>query len=266
MSQAAKKGMSREEATKLYDNLKKRMENKHGKEGLAQLIEAERQKAGSKENAKSAGAIPSNYTKNAVPRNINSSGRVSSGQRLASGQKMAILMVIFCAGVKLFLSIFEVSGIMEVNEANASLMNSQNLLTAARPQFSKEEVSILKSLDTRRVELEDRRKQLEEKEIDIRNKEREYAARLTEIKTITQELKEDRVKDERKKKNQFDQLANVYGSMNPKEAAQLIEQLDITIARQLIERMPEKRIAQILALMTPDRALTITRMLSGGAN
>ncbi len=51
--------------------------------------------------------------------------------------------------------------------------------------------------------------------------------------------------------------------MNPKEASLLIEQLDITIALGLLERMPEKRIGQILSLMSPDRALTITRMLSG---
>jgi flagellar motility protein MotE (MotC chaperone) len=265
MSQTAKKGMTREQATQLYDNLKKRMENKHGKEGLAKLIEEERKKAGKKDlnsNTKVAGVNLGHGMGTTDYR----SSRSGSVHRLASGQKLAILMVILCAGIKLFLSIFEVTGVMQVTEANASLQNSNNNYLVSKPQFSKEEITILKSLDNRRIELENRRKQIEEKEIDVRNKEREYAARLTEIKTITQQLKDDRVKDERKKKNQFDQLANVYGSMNPKEAAQLIEQLDITIARQLIERMPEKRIAQILALMTPDRALTITRMLSGGTN
>lgn len=265
MTQAAKKGMTREQATQLYDNLKKRMENKHGKEGLAKLIEEERKKADKKESSVHSKSAGLNLGQGLPTDNYRQS-RSGTGHRLASGQKMAILMVIVCAGVKLFLSIFEVTGVMQVSEANASLKNTANNYLISKPQFSKEEVTILKSLDSRRVELENRRKQIEEKEIDVRNKEREYAARLTEIKTITQQLKEDRVKDERKKKNQFDQLANVYGSMNPKEAAQLIEQLDITIARQLIERMPEKRIAQILALMTPDRALTITRMLSGGTN
>ena len=45
-----------------------------------------------------------------------------------------------------------------------------------------------------------------------------------------------------------------------------MEQLDVTIALSLIERMPEKRIGQILALMSPERALSITRMLSGKAS
>ena len=76
-------------------------------------------------------------------------------------------------------------------------------------------------------------------------------------------LKGDREKNDKKRSTQLEQLSNVYGSMDPKEAATLIEQLDVTIALSLLERMPEKRIGQILALMNPQRALVITRMLSG---
>jgi flagellar motility protein MotE (MotC chaperone) len=82
---------------------------------------------------------------------------------------------------------------------------------------------------------------------------------------MTTALKLDRDKSDKKRNTQIEQLANVYGSMDPKEAASLIEQLDITIALNLLQKMPEKRIAQILALMNPERALGITRMLSGAA-
>ena len=62
---------------------------------------------------------------------------------------------------------------------------------------------------------------------------------------------------------QLDQLANLYSAMDPKEAAGLIEQLDVTIALELVSRMPEKRIGQILATMNSGKALAISRMLSG---
>jgi flagellar motility protein MotE (MotC chaperone) len=75
-------------------------------------------------------------------------------------------------------------------------------------------------------------------------------------------LKIERQKGERQRDTQLDQLANVYGSMNPPEAAHLLEQLDIQIAQALIERMPEKRIGQILALMNAQRALELTNRLS----
>ena len=50
--------------------------------------------------------------------------------------------------------------------------------------------------------------------------------------------------------------------MNPPEAAHLLEQLDIHVALSLVERMPEKRMAQILALMNSQRALELTNLLS----
>ena len=82
------------------------------------------------------------------------------------------------------------------------------------------------------------------------------------MRDITEKLKLERDKGEKQKQSQLDQLANVYGSMNPPEAAKLLEQLDVQIALSLIERMPEKRIGQILALMNQDKALAITNLLS----
>ena len=85
---------------------------------------------------------------------------------------------------------------------------------------------------------------------------------ITELKEVTERLKIEREKGEKQRNVQLDQLANVYGSMNPPEAAHLLEQLDINIAHSLIQRMPEKRIGQILALMNAERALELTNRLS----
>ncbi len=86
--------------------------------------------------------------------------------------------------------------------------------------------------------------------------------RLSELKELTERLKLDREKGDKQRNTQLDQLANVYGSMNPPEAAHLLEQLDIQVALSLIERMPEKRIGQILSLMNASRALELTNLLS----
>jgi flagellar motility protein MotE (MotC chaperone) len=89
--------------------------------------------------------------------------------------------------------------------------------------------------------------------------------RLTELKELSERLKAEREKGEKQRNVQLDQLANVYGSMNPPEAAHLLEQLDINIAHSLIQRMPEKRIGQILSLMNAERALELTNRLSSKA-
>jgi flagellar motility protein MotE (MotC chaperone) len=130
------------------------------------------------------------------------------------------------------------------------------------PQWSKEEVKILTALDSRRVELEERGARIEQRESDFVAKERELALRLTELKELSDKLKTEREKGDKQRGSQLEQLANVYGSMNPPEAAHLLEQLDIQVSLSLIERMPEKRIGQILALMNPQRALELTNMLS----
>jgi flagellar motility protein MotE (MotC chaperone) len=130
------------------------------------------------------------------------------------------------------------------------------------PQWSKEEVKILTALDSRRVELEERGTRMEQRESDFVAKERELALRLTELKELSDKLRTEREKGDKQRGSQLEQLANVYGSMNPPEAAHLLEQLDIQVSLSLIERMPEKRIGQILALMNPQRALELTNMLS----
>jgi flagellar motility protein MotE (MotC chaperone) len=118
------------------------------------------------------------------------------------------------------------------------------------------------ALDHRRSELEDRAGRLEQRELEFSARDRDLALRLTELKELSERLKIERQKGERQRDTQLDQLANVYGSMNPPEAAHLLEQLDIQIAQALIERMPEKRIGQILALMNAQRALELTNRLS----
>ena len=85
---------------------------------------------------------------------------------------------------------------------------------------------------------------------------------MTELKAISERLKGERDKGDKQRNGQLEQLANVYGSMNPPEAAHLLEQLDIQVTLSLIERMPEKRMGQILSLMNAQRALELTNLLS----
>jgi flagellar motility protein MotE (MotC chaperone) len=169
------------------------------------------------------------------------------------------LIVVACLGcAKIALSALAATGISQVNEAHAVVAK----VSQQGPKWSKEEAKILTSLDLRRVELDDRANRLEKREQDFVQQERELAVRLTELRDLSERLRLEREKSDKQRNTQLDQLANVYGSMNPPEAAHLLEQLDIQVSLSLIERMPEKRMAQILALMTPSRALELTNLLS----
>ena len=167
-----------------------------------------------------------------------------------------VVLAIFCTA-KIALSAIEASGIGTVEPAEAAIASAPR-----GPQWSKEEVKVLTALDARRVELEERASRLEQREMEATTRDRDLALRLTELKELSERLKSERDKSNQQQNTQLDQLANVYGSMNPPEAAHLLEQLDIQVALSLVERLPEKRMGQILALMNAQRALELTNLLS----
>jgi flagellar motility protein MotE (MotC chaperone) len=123
---------------------------------------------------------------------------------------------------------------------------------------------IFTELDKRRAELEKKRDRLESREREVVEQEQELAVNLSELRQLTQKLRDDRTKKGIERDAQLEQLANVYVSMKPEEAARLLGQLDNMIALDLIKKMPEKRIGQLLSLMEPERALLMTKMLTGG--
>lgn len=259
------KKLTREQANELYDNLQKSMATMFTKKGQkatetatqarAKVVAAEvAAKAASKAAYSKTGSAP----KSAQSPMITRSAMTRVGKGRLNGNATAVVCLAFFCCAKVGLSALEATGVGRVEPVEAAVMRP----LPKGPQWSKEEVKILTALDSRRVELEERGARIEQRESDFVAKERELALRLTELKELSDKLKTEREKGDKQRGSQLEQLANVYGSMNPPEAAHLLEQLDIQVSLSLIERMPEKRIGQILALMNPQRALELTNMLS----
>lgn len=259
------KKLTREQANELYDNLQKAMTTMFAKKGQKtpdSTVQASAKATASDATTRAAGksAYAKTTTSSKAP-SVSTGARSSrSGpySRRINGNAAAVMLLAFFCCAKISLSALEASGIGRVEPAQAVVVRPQ----AVGPQWSKEEVKILTALDSRRVELEERGARIEQRESDFSAKERELAVRLTELKELSEKLKVEREKGDKQRGTQLEQLANVYGSMNPPEAAHLLEQLDIQVSLSLIERMPEKRIGQILALMNPQRALELTNLLS----
>lgn len=264
------KGLSREDAAELYRDLKRVMgqtaapsPQANSKDGVAKQIAAAISAGMAKESVD--GPKPSSRTTPARtapsdPLNMHSSSPVPSSND-GLGVRRAILFLGFFAACKLGFSVLEATEVFSIQDAKASLAAALPL-TPVTERFSPEELVVLKSLDQRRVELEQREQELADNEADLEMQKGQFAIRMTELRELSGRLRAEREKGEKKRDTQLDQLANVYGSMNPKEASVLIEQLDLPIALALLERMPEKRIGQILSLMTPEQALEITKHLS----
>lgn len=265
------KKLTKEEAQQLYDDLSKAMNQMMRKRG--QTATAAKVGAIQTASAKAPQSLSDKVEKTSSETYTRAAGRKTStsaeSRRSAAlvstlsvpqarGQMGALAFVALFCVAKIAVSALEAVGVGQVAPVQASMVAP----APVGPQWSKEEVKILTSLDTRRAELEDRNARLEQREHEFAARDRDLAVRLTELKDLSERLKAEREKGEKQRNIQLDQLANVYGSMNPPEAAHLLEQLDINIAHSLIQRMPEKRIGQILALMNAERALELTNRLS----
>lgn len=132
--------------------------------------------------------------------------------------------------------------------------------------WSESEKQLLLELDTRRVELEKRREGLDQREAELRNQAQALADRLAELKSLTARLGQVRKEKSQQYDARMEQLANVYASMAPNEAAPLIGKLDEETALSLLKKMPSKRMGQILSGMEPDRAVRLTKILSERAS
>jgi len=245
------KGMTREQAAELYKDLQKT---------LGSMKDDAKAKANAPKNSRYVSAARAKLNSEMTRLNPLRSFSIP-----ANGQNLALSLIFAMGLIKIGIAIVEYSGVTTAQNAQAAQSmemkpNFSSMIQAG--SFSREEIEILTQLDQRRAELEERDDKLSMREEDISKRDMELAARLTELKSLTDELKVRREQTDHKRDNQLEQLSKVYTSMAPEEAAKLMEQLDITIALSLLRRMPEKRIGQVLSLMSPERALGLTQMLT----
>ncbi|MDZ4785868.1 MAG: hypothetical protein SGJ02_07310 [bacterium] len=250
MNENKQKGLSRDQAAELYKDLQKTLGQM--KNDLPPTKGPERHKA---QFSSASSRIAKEMQKMNMPNPFKFN---------IDGQRAAFVFLVLIVIAKISISAVEYTGFGKIEEAKASVLQERVSLAklSATIPFSKEEVEILTQLDKRRAELEERSERIADREQDFGKREMELAARFAELKSMTDSLKVKREQNERKRDGQLEQLSKVYGSMAPEESAKLMDQLDITIALSLLQRMPDKRIAQILSLMTPERALALTKMLS----
>ena len=128
----------------------------------------------------------------------------------------------------------------------------------AESMFTPAEVEVLQSLSERREALQARAGELEMRENLLGATEKrieEKIAELTKLEaTVEAKLKRYDEQEEAKMKS----LVKIYENMKPKDAARILEELDMGILLEVAERMREAKMAPILALMNSNKAKTIT--------
>jgi len=130
------------------------------------------------------------------------------------------------------------------------------------PPAAQAERELLENLRARRLELDRQAEELAQRELLLGATERRMAERVNELRLLQAGLEgEVRARDEREEAR-IRQLARVYEAMRPRDAAAILDDLDMPILLQVIERMREAKASPVLAAMRPERARAATAELS----
>ena len=86
--------------------------------------------------------------------------------------------------------------------------------------------------------------------------------RLEELRALQGRLERTQQARSEREEAGIRQLVRVYESMRPRNAATILDDLDMPILLQVLDRMREAKAAPVLAAMRPERARAATTELS----
>jgi len=123
------------------------------------------------------------------------------------------------------------------------------------------ERALLERLGERREEIQQKGQELELRERLLENAERRIEARLNELKGA-----EDKASEAQGKRGDTEaairNLVTMYEAMKPKEAARVFDRLPIDVLVPVVMQMNPRKMAEVLAVMSPEAAEKLTVALA----
>jgi flagellar motility protein MotE (MotC chaperone) len=126
----------------------------------------------------------------------------------------------------------------------------------------KAERAVLLSLRQRRAELEAREQTLAQREATLQAAEQRLQQRAKELTASQQRLEATSRGLTDREEQGWRQMAKLYEGMKPREAAGILDDLELPVLLGLMQRMSERRAAPLLAAMKPERARVLTTELA----
>ena len=128
--------------------------------------------------------------------------------------------------------------------------------------FTKGEKEVLEKLSARREELTKWENDLEIKQKLIEASSQKLDEKLAELKGIQEDtavlLKEYNAHEDTKIRS----LVKIYEGMKPKDAAEILNEMDLDISLEIIDKMSERKASGVIAAMDTKRARKITEEIA----
>lgn len=128
--------------------------------------------------------------------------------------------------------------------------------------FTEEEIAVLLDLAKRRDELEARESEIESRTRLLDAAEARIDKRIAEMEELRATLQSLVRQYDEQEKTELDSVVKIYESMKSKDAARILEELSLPVLMGIMEKMKERKTAEILAAMKAERARLVTAELA----
>jgi len=119
---------------------------------------------------------------------------------------------------------------------------------------------LLGEIRVRQAEHDARERELQDRELRVSELESAVRLRLDELEALSTAVEERIVGWEYANEDKaISRLAKIYGTMEPRTAASLLEQLELELATRIVAKMKHKQSAALLPLLSQSRALAMSR-------
>lgn len=131
-----------------------------------------------------------------------------------------------------------------------------------KTDFTRAEVELLQQLSERRAELDRRERDVELRDNLLRATEKRIEEKIAELKKIEGRIDALLKKHDEQEEQRLQSVVKIYETMKPKDAAKVMERLDMPILLDVAERMKTAKMAAIMAEMDTTRARAVTTELA----
>lgn len=120
------------------------------------------------------------------------------------------------------------------------------------------ERQILEKLSERRQQLETRSEELDQREVLLEATERRIEQRISELRAIEAEIQAAATAREEARSEEMRSVVIMYEAMRARDAARIFDGMDIAVVVQIAQQIKPKKLADIVAEMTPATAQRLT--------
>jgi flagellar motility protein MotE (MotC chaperone) len=140
--------------------------------------------------------------------------------------------------------------------------NAAPVETKAKTRPGNSTSESLSAFQQKEIEIRKKEEQLKDKEERLVKLEKEIEQKVKDLLALQKEVQSVRSEKQETQNTRVRGLAKIYGTMKPKEAAKLMENLDDKLVMGIISTMTPDEAAAILSLMEVKKAAKISEALS----